>query len=394
MSDKKNLKIEAMVCDLREINEEILKQYADVSIEAMILYTSEKSQEILNKYHVHLEAMITEKLANDVETTECNGIFTLKPGPSGIRKTCLLVNGKLILEPGCQDVLLDYVKIIVNGEAIYPESLGPYLISKLTCNGRGIAYPDHALYMDGPLLADRVFILRAKENAQYYTPGKAVFLDPQADYQKLAQKQASITANSALAAESSLETVLGLLNEDCSVTVLPDNCIYLNSSLSFDSSFPLQYGTAVYVDGDLEITDADALKGMDFLQVTGEVTLKEEDKPAFLAVCKKFGRLATSKGRLIQDLQDFLVDKSILEASPEGLNISDCVTVTISEDIPPALILERLTMSDCVNIICPQPLMSAVKLIASDYINLDLPDDGSGPKEDNSVHIESMVYRM
>lgn len=388
-----NLKISAMICDLREVNEEILKQYETVSIETMLMYTSEESQVLLNQYHVQIEAMIMEKLDKDVNPVECNGTFTLKPGSARQQKTCLVVNGRLLLKPGCQDALSDYVKLIVNGEVIYPESLGPFLAPKLVCNGRELPYSDNAVFVDGTLCADHVFVLRAKENSQYYTTGKVLFLDSGADYQKLREKQVSITAGSALIRESALDYVLGLLNDGCSVTSLPDNCTYQNNNLVIDKDFLSQYGLAVCVDGNVQVTDADGLKGLNFLEVTGTVTLREKDKPAFLSVCKKYGHLEVFKGRLVQDLQHILIDRGILNASPEGLSVCDCINVTISEDVSPDLILERLTLTDCINIVCPKSLMGVIPLIATDYIKLSTTDK-EPLKEDGSVHIEAMKYKM
>ena len=132
MNEKKNLSITAMICDLREVNEEVLNQYGEIYVESMIVYVTEQSQEILNRHHVQIESMILERLDLDVEIIERNGTFTITPAPAGNKKLNLIVNGRLIIEPGSNEALTNYIHIQECGEVICPENLDSQLSSRLT----------------------------------------------------------------------------------------------------------------------------------------------------------------------------------------------------------------------------------------------------------------------
>ena len=87
---------------------------------------------------------------------------------------------------GCRKALESYVKIVVNGKAIYPKSIEKALVGKLTCNGAMTVYPDDAIFVEKELIADKVFAARAQENTAYYTDRKAYLLDADA-VEKLAE---------------------------------------------------------------------------------------------------------------------------------------------------------------------------------------------------------------
>ena len=48
----------------------------------------------------------------------------------------------------------------------------------------------------------------------------------------------------------------------------------------------------------------------------------------------------------ITDKISVKIDKFLLEAHPEGIAVSDCVSVKIAKDVPAELVSERLTVSD------------------------------------------------
>lgn len=48
MNEKKKLSIQALLCDLRYVSEEVLKQYESVNVKIMMSYVTEKSQVLLN----------------------------------------------------------------------------------------------------------------------------------------------------------------------------------------------------------------------------------------------------------------------------------------------------------------------------------------------------------
>lgn len=398
MNEKKNLEITAMICDLREVNEEVLNQYGEISIESMIVYVTEESQEILNRHHVQIEAMILERLDLDVELLERNGTFTITPGFAENKKLNLIVNGRLIIEPGSAEALTNYVHIQVNGEVICPESLSIQLSSRLTCNGNVKQYPDSCILADGLLTADRVFALRAKADSQYYVTGKALFLGSSAQYVPLLEKNVRIICSQAIVAESSLDTVIQILDEKADVTLVPDGCQYVNASCCLDDAFVYRYGSKAYIDANVTVKDTGLPEGLEFLHIKGDVSLPEEYKADFLKICKNFSRILTFRGKWISDVTDLVIDKALLESSPKGLNVSDCVNVRITDDVSAELISERLTLDDCVNITCPKNLISVIQTVATDYVLISPPEDekdtDDNPFSEHTVTIKTMKYKM
>lgn len=72
------------------------------------------------------------------------------------------------------------------------------------------------------------------------------------------------------------------------------------------------------------------------------------------------------------------IDNRLLEQNADGITVIDCVNVTISEDVPSELILERLEISGCVNVSCFPGQRSAVEQVSDDVVNID--DTGKGFK--------------
>ncbi len=399
MNEKKNLSITAMICDLREVNEEVLNQYGEIYVESMIVYVTEQSQEILNRHHVQIESMILERLDLDVEIIERNGTFTITPAPAGNKKLNLIVNGRLIIEPGSNEALTNYIHIQVNGEVICPENLGSQLSSRLTCNGSTKLYPDSCILAESPLRADRVFALRAKAENQYYVIGKALFLGSESSYGLLLEKKVRIICSHAIVAESALETAVQLLDEKADITLVPDGCQYVNEACCLDDTFLDRYGSKAYIDANVTVGDTGLPDGLEFLYIKGDVNLPEEYKPDFLKVCKNFSRILTFRGKCITDVTDLVIDKALLESSPKGLHVTDCVNVKITDDVPTELIRERLTLDDCINITCPENLISVIQTIATDYVLLSPSEEDkenadmvSSPEQ--TVRIKAMKYKM
>lgn len=71
----------------------------------------------------------------------------------------------------------------------------------------------------------------------------------------------------------------------------------------------------------------------------------------------------------------------------------------ITDDVPAELIRERLTLDDCINITCPENLISVMQTIATDYVLLspseedkENADMASSPEQ--TVRIKAMKYKM
>jgi hypothetical protein len=81
------------------------------------------------------------------------------------------------------------------------------------------------------------------------------------------------------------------------------------------------------------------------------------------ATCEK---LVVIDGHTITDQAFATIDRETLENHPEGVSISDVAMLNVSPDIPPALIRERLKISDCAKISCSEQQKAAISEVSTD----------------------------
>ena len=106
MENKKTLKVNCAVCDVRHITEELLNTYAQVKINAATIITNHEVQALLGRYGVKLNAASTLNLDEDVRFTSVNGSGRIFPGQTMAgEKVFLIVNGALEIEAGSEEVL-------------------------------------------------------------------------------------------------------------------------------------------------------------------------------------------------------------------------------------------------------------------------------------------------
>ena len=74
------------------------------------------------------------------------------------------------------------------------------------------------------------------------------------------------------------------------------------------------------------------------------------------------------------------ISKWMLEKEPDGISISDCMTVKIDPDVPKEWILERLSITDCMKVDCDPEQEDAVTAICEDVMTV-----GSGTEDDTGV---------
>ncbi|MFR6366852.1 hypothetical protein [Gallintestinimicrobium sp.] len=144
---KKVLSIDTMICDLRTVSEETLQSYEKINISAMTVFVTERTQELFHRYPVNLDAMAVEKLDENVRLVEQNGVYKITDQVQAGEPTYLTVSGQLQIAKGAEKALESYVKIVVNGKAVYPKSIEKALVGKLTCNGAMTVYPDDAILL-------------------------------------------------------------------------------------------------------------------------------------------------------------------------------------------------------------------------------------------------------
>ena len=142
MENKKNLQVDAAICDVRSVSEETLAAYGQVSIDCATLISNPEAKALLAKHHVEVSTATTLNLDGTVQVSTVNGVMHLTPGQAAcMEKMFLLVNGCLDITPGCEELLKSYAGIMVNGTVDAPESMTG-LLTGLTVNGRIRTYPD------------------------------------------------------------------------------------------------------------------------------------------------------------------------------------------------------------------------------------------------------------
>ena len=171
MENKKALKVNCAVCDVRNITEDLLSAYDEVKINAASIITGPKAQALLGKYGVKINCARIQALEDNVRLSFFNGTSVISPSTAvPEEKTFLTLNGQLDIEPGSEEALKSYAGIVVNGSVICPKSIADLLGSKLTVSGAFNTYPDGCIRLKNTTILDRFFHLRAKQDAVTMPP--------------------------------------------------------------------------------------------------------------------------------------------------------------------------------------------------------------------------------
>ena len=387
----KKLTVNVATCDMRNITAEQLAAYDAIQINCAMVLTSPEAQQRMAGYPVMLNAGNVLCLDTDLELVVVNGAHTITEADPGSGWKALIVNGHLEIKPGAAQALSVYKSIIVNGCLLCPASLSEQL-RDATVNGTRLVYPDGAIPLRSPVLT-QAWVLRASA-ADYYSPTLAV-LDSTLDLTKLKPGVRFLT-DKAVVAEGLAEDLLPLLPETAEVILVPDGTAYVERQLFLESYTSKQYGGKLYVDGDLFLR-ADHLENLDwieYLAVSGSVTLSEELVAPFTEKATSYGELRIMPqptGMQLTDKPAVAVDTALLELAPDGIHISDCGLVELSEDLSGKTILEKLKIQDCRRIHCTQAQKSAVSVIAEDYGYLG-PADQDTHSADQETLINAAKY--
>lgn len=372
--EKKKLVINCADCDAREVKEETLSKYEEITINSANIYTTAESRALLAQYNVNINAsdVIDVPADEHIKLQSINGKAEITSLSAVEEGTFLTVNGMLTVLSGAESVLANYRTIKVNGKLLCPKSANIDM-SKFSVNGKIETYPDGAVIMKNNCVVDKLFVLRAKKGI--YWSNRFVFTDTKLDGAALAAKGTEFYADKAVVAESVAEDVVPLINEECEISLVPDGTVFVNGDVRLDKSTVMANGTKLYINGNLSAyaDSAEVLSELEYLEVSGTASVSESLKDAFAALKAKCGGVklvGEFPKKEIGDKITVKVDKALLESNPNGVEITDCVTVKIAKDVTPKLISERLSISDCVNIVCSEEQEAAVALIASDVANI------------------------
>lgn len=400
MENKKNLKINAAICDVRGITEEYLSHYAGAKINAATLVTSPEAQAVLGKCDVKLNAATSVSLAEDIRFSVINGPMTVSAGQSAPEERLGgIVNGPLTLEPGCEEVLDRYVFLCVNGPITCPASMTARL-HRFQINGPICAYPDGAILLKRNTVLDRTFHLRAKQDALYFAGSQIVALAPDINFSKLAEKDVRFATRRLLVAESLAESAVPLFDERADITVVPDGCAYLDDDTVLDSALVRRYGGKLYIDGNLTVNrdSAAVLEQISYLHVNGTVLVTRSMKDRVLGMELTCDELAIVGGTLIRDRHTVEVSAAMLEDAEDGVSITDCAKVDFAADITPALLKAQLvSLTDCACVKCSKEQLPVLETLAQDVAHITCGEEEGAEeaeKDGDTVSINAAVYTV
>ena len=380
----KKLMINCGGCDARNVSEETLAAYETVTINCGEVLVTKESKDLLNRFGVTLNCGNVLEIPLDVKLTKINGSGQILSTDTLDEKTYLKVNGSLEIGPGTQEVLKNYVGIAVNGKVTYPESLSGCL-GMLNVNGSTVCYPDDAIVLKNNAVIDRLFALRAK-NKCYWSAKRMIMVDEKLDGELLAKKGATFRAKEVIIAESKVESLIDCIDEKAEIIIVPDGTAVVTDDVELNDLARKKYGTKLYVLGDVEVfEDEGVLDEIRYLNIRGDAKVLENLKDKLMAVITEISGdvqvVSKPKGRVISDKMHIKINKWLLEQERDGIHVEDCMKVVLEEDIPCDMILQKLSISDCMEVKCAPEQEAAVAAVAEDVMAIG----GLGKMVENAV---------
>ena len=379
---KKNKMINAATCDARNVTEESLTGYENITINAAILIVNERSKELLNKYPVTMNAATVLEVPDgeNISVQSINGKGEIGPDADGTG-VFLIVNVKLSIADGSETAVKSYYRIMVNGKVLMPKSYEGRF-SNIQVRGKTEYYPDGATILKADTEIDDLFVLRAA-NTLYYCSGNLFFLDAGIDTEKMIEKGLKFTAKKIVIAESLISKLVTLFDEEAEIVKVPDGTKLIDDDLELKPKTIKKYGTKLCVTGDVSIKDAEALSSLEYLFADGTVSVNKELEDAFEEIESVYDALKIIDPELgrITDRPMVKVGAAVLEKYPKGVRVEDCAKVTLSEDLSAEDIIEKLHIVDCAMVICSKEQEEAVGMIAEDVAMIQVSGQGSDDED-------------
>lgn len=368
-------------CDARNVSEETLAAYESIIINAGTVLVTPEAKNLLNRYAVTMNCGDVLELEKDVKLSQVNGSAQIRSSDMVPGRTYLVVNGSLEIGPNTEKVLQQYAGISVNGSVTCPESMGSYL-NMLSVNGSTVCYPDEAVVLKRNAVIDKTFVLRAKKKL-YWSAKRMIMVDPELDAAALAAKGATFSTKEVILAQSKVEALIDLIDEQAEIVIVPDGTAVIRDDVELNDMVLKKYGTKLYIIGDLHVPKeaGEALAQLEYLNVHGDVSVTEAMKGLLLEKATQIsGDIRIIRGCAIQDKMSVRISQWMLEQEPEGISVVDCMKVRLDEDIPNQLILERLSVRDCMNVECTPEQESALGAVCEDVMKI-----GRGEESDLGI---------
>ena len=367
------LKINCDTCDARKVNEDNYKEYEEIIINTDEMIVDERSKNILHRlpFSIKADDIRSQELNEVVKNVQSiNGVYDIGPDTVVQEGTVLNINGLLKVAPGSEENLSKYEKISINGIILCPKSLtGKLPMNKITINGMTKAYPDDYVLLNNRYNLDKYFPFRAVENTGYFAASCIYDIDAEADFGKLLEKNVKLCTDKFYVRKGHLEKALPIVNIEAKIVEIPDECaIVVKDSCAIDESLIANYGDNLYVIGDAVIKreNLQTLEKIKNLVVDGIVRIDRACIDKFNEINASCEKLVVMEGHTITDQAFATIDRETLENHPEGVNISDVAMLNVNPDVPPALIRERLKISDCAKISCSEQQKAAISEVSTD----------------------------
>lgn len=364
------LMVNCGTCDARSVSEETLKAYEQITINCGSVIVTPETKNLLSQYAVNLNCGDMMELEKDVLLSSVNGVAEIKPTDLVVKKTFLEVNGVLEIGAGTEKVLEQYVGIEVNGTVQYPESMNAYL-GKLKVNGAISCYPDGAVVLKRNAVIDKTFALRAKKKL-YWSGKRMVMVDPDLDGDTLAKKEAAFSAKEVILTEDKVESLLDCIDEKADLIIVPQGTRVILDDVELNEGTVKRYGKKLYIVGDVTVTEeaGEILADMEYLNIRGKASVPSCWKDLLLEKAEVSDSVRVVKGRCLQDKPKLRITREMLEGELDGLHVEDCMKVCLDEGIPSDLILEKLTICDCMKVLCSPAQEGAVAMICEDVAKI------------------------
>ena len=368
-------------CDARNVSEETLAAYESIIINAGTVLVTPEAKNLLNRYAVTMNCGDVLELEKDVKLSQVNGSAQIRSSDMVPGRTYLVVNGSLEIGPNTEKVLQQYAGISVNGSVTCPESMGSYL-NMLSVNGSTVCYPDEAVVLKRNAVIDKTFVLRAKKKL-YWSAKRMIMVDPELDAAALAAKGATFSTKEVILAQSKVEALIDLIDEQAEIVIVPDGTAVIRDDVELNDMVLKKYGTKLYIIGDLRVPKeaGEALAQLEYLSVQGDAGVTEQWKELLLEKAVQItGDIKILRGRTITDKMSVRISGWMLEQESDGISVVDCMKVRLDEDIPNRLILERLSVRDCMNVECTPEQESALGAVCEDVMKI-----GRGEESDLGI---------
>lgn len=368
----KNLKVDAVVLDLRHLTEETLAAYDKCEMDAVFALMNPHAQALLNQYGVKLNVVQSINCGDDVEASTINGKATLDGTSIPDKKRAMVVNGKLYVKPEGVKALEQYCGIVINGKLYCPASLVSAVTAKCTVNGKVCVYPDNAVILNSTTKLDKTFLLRTQAKL-YWAERMFVAVDPKLDAEALAAKGARFAAPKAILTENNAETLAPLFTEETELVVLPDGTAFLDDDIELSASVLRRNGNRLYVMGDVTISEkaGELLGKIEYLHADGTIFLPDTLEEAVDAIPDlEYQELRVLHGHTLIGKPMLWLGKEMLELYPDGVTCVDCAMVKLDKALEPDTIAKKFCFDGCAMVYCTELQQNAVSAVSKNVAQI------------------------